>query len=116
MRYKNGRNAGIEINDLPFRKTGGGIENFVEVGQLKGSTVDFYDLVSAHECLKSGLDAEFAPEGYAFAFSICSACFSELSVNLAPLIIRATSSVRSGPAILRTLVLVRSPARFFSIR
>jgi hypothetical protein len=52
---------------------------------------------------------------YALAFSICSACLREVSVSLAPLSIRATSSVRSSPLIGRTVVRVRPPTAFFSI-
>jgi hypothetical protein len=52
---------------------------------------------------------------YALAFSICSACFRDVSVSLAPLSMRATSSVRSSPLIGRTVVRVRPPTACFSI-
>ena len=54
--------------------------------------------------------------GYALVFSICSACLREVSVSLAPLSMRATSSVRSSPVMRRTAVRVRSAVLFFSIR
>jgi len=53
---------------------------------------------------------------YEFTFSICSACLREVSVSLAPLNMRATSSVRSSPVMSRTPVRVRSAELFFSIR
>jgi len=52
----------------------------------------------------------------ALVLSICSACLREVSVSLAPLSIRATSSVRSSPVMRWTLVRVRPAAAFFSIR
>jgi hypothetical protein len=52
---------------------------------------------------------------YPFALIICSACLREVSVSLAPLNIRATSSVRSWPTTARMLVRVRPPQVFFSI-
>ena len=50
-----------------------------------------------------------------FVLIICSACFREVSVNFAPLNIRATSSVRSSPLTPRMLVRVRPAESFFSI-
>ena len=52
---------------------------------------------------------------YPFALIICSACLREVSVSLAPLNMRATSSVRSSPATSRMLVRVRPPDSFFSM-
>ena len=40
---------------------------------------------------------------YALALIICSACFREVSVNVAPLSILAISSVRSSPLISLTV-------------
>jgi len=53
---------------------------------------------------------------YRFAFSICSACASDVSVSFAPLIMRASSRVRSCASSRRTDVFVRPPVSFFSIR
>ena len=50
-----------------------------------------------------------------FVLIICSACFREVSVNFAPLNIRATSSVRSSPLTARMLVRKRPAESFFSI-
>ena len=63
-----------------------------------------------------GGDFDGRVTAHAFVFSICSACFREVSVSLAPLNMRATSSVRSSPVIRRTAVRVRSAELFFSIR
>lgn len=52
---------------------------------------------------------------YPFALIICSACFREVSVSLAPLSMRATSSVRSSPITARMLVRVLPPHAFFSM-
>jgi uncharacterized repeat protein (TIGR03803 family) len=52
---------------------------------------------------------------HSFARIICSACLREVSVSFAPDNMRATSSVRSSPAIWRTVVLARPAASRFSI-
>jgi hypothetical protein len=52
---------------------------------------------------------------YELDLSICSACLREVSVSLAPLNMRATSSVRSSPVMRRTVVRVRPAEAFFSI-
>src|SRR2546426_485726 len=51
-----------------------------------------------------------------WALSICSACLRDVSVNLAPLIMRAISSVRLSPVIRQTTVQVRPPDSRFTIR
>jgi hypothetical protein len=63
-----------------------------------------------------GQTAQASVPAQAFALIICSACLSDVSVTLAPLSMRATSSVRSSPVMLRTEVFVRPPDSFFSIR
>jgi hypothetical protein len=129
--------ARVIVDDLALGESHRGIEHFVQVRQLQAATIDIDILISRQgrlrnweiELLGNCDDVCGKPLFnypitqlqnyqilYPFVFSICSACFSEVSVSFAPLIMRATSSVRSGPLILRTLVRVRSPARFFSIR
>lgn len=51
-----------------------------------------------------------------FAFSNCSACCRDVSVNFSPLNMRAISSVCSGAVSARTRVFVRPAASRFSIR
>ena len=58
---------------------------------------------------------QVARNPYPFALIICSACLREVSVSLAPLNMRATSSVRSSPTTARMLVRVRPPHAFFSM-
>jgi len=53
---------------------------------------------------------------YRLAFSICSACFSEVSVSLVPLIMRAISRVRSAASSSLTEVVVLPVVSRFSIR
>ena len=72
------------------------------------------DLISSIRALLEGsskIDRKENPP-HAFALIICSACLREVSVSLAPLNMRATSSVRSSPVMRRTLVRVR-PAESF---
>ena len=53
---------------------------------------------------------------YRLDFSICSACFTDVSVSFAPLSIRAISSVRSTSVISRILVRVLPDFSVFSIK
>ncbi len=72
---------------------------------------------SVPDSSRTARQLKFLPSrAHAFALIICSACLSELSVTFAPLSIRATSSVRSSPVMLRTVVLVRPADSFFSMR
>jgi hypothetical protein len=70
-----------------------------------------------HCLLNSTSEKNFSvyPPTHPFALIICSACLREVSVSLAPLNMRATSSVRSSPDTARILVRVRPPDSFFSI-
>src|SRR5258705_11996014 len=111
MRHQHRRNARVVVNHLAFGETGRRIEDFLQVRQLQTPAADFDDLIRAGQG-----DGDLAIlNSYAFVFSICSACFSDVSLTFAPLSMRAISSVRSSPVISRTVVRVRSPAFFFSI-
>lgn len=55
VRDENRGNASVIVNDLAFGKSGGRVEHFVEIGQLKLFAFDFDDLVGGH---KVRLDAE----------------------------------------------------------
>jgi hypothetical protein len=82
---------------------------FPTLGFLCVSVVDFaFNLRSSAK-----ISGEWS---YPFAFNNCSACCLDVSVNLAPLSIRATSSVRSSGLNARTSVRVRPAASRFSIK
>src|SRR5208282_1457527 len=43
MWHKDGRNADVEIHDLPFGETGGGVENLVKICELELAALHFDD-------------------------------------------------------------------------
>jgi hypothetical protein len=76
------------------------------------------DAAARAHSLRSGRGADEgvrSTQAYALALIICSACLRDVSVSLAPLSMRATSSVRSSPVTGRMLVRVRPPDSRFSI-